>query len=195
MNANVGMLHPVAAPVSAYTPGTSITYGTGLVIAEARGANLTWERADGHFYGDDVELDTDNAVLGYSIEFEPTGLTDAARAALLGETVSNEEYTVTDAAAPDVGFGYVRKMRATNAQGIVVESYEGWWFKKCKFAVTSEETRTRERSTEWRVPTLTGTGAGVSLDATGRLSFADHKTFTTLAAAISYVNGKAGITA
>lgn len=193
MNANVGMLHPVAAPVSAYTPGNSITYGTGLVIAEARGANVSWEHADGHFYGDDAELDTDNSVLGYTIEFEPTGLTDAARAALLGETVSNAECTVTDAVAPDVGFGYVRRMRATNAQGLVAESFEGWWFKKVKFAVTSEETRTRERSIEWRVPTLTGTGAGVSLDATGKLSFADHKTFATLAEAITYVNGKAGI--
>lgn len=193
MNANVGMLHPVAAPVSAYTPGTSITYGAGLVIAEARGANVSWEHADGHFYGDDVELDTDNSVLGYTIEFEPTGLTDAARAALLGETAANDEYTVTDAAAPNVGFGYVRRMRATNSQGLVVESFEGWWFKKVKFAVTSEETRTRERSIEWRVPTLTGTGAGVSLDATGKLSFADHKTFATLAEAITYVNGKAGI--
>jgi hypothetical protein len=33
MNANVGMLNPVAAPVSAYTEGTSITYGTGARIA------------------------------------------------------------------------------------------------------------------------------------------------------------------
>ena len=194
MNANVGMLHPVAAPVSAYTPGTSITYGTGSVIAEARGANVSWERADGTFYGDDVVLDTDNGVLGYTIEFEPSGLPDAARALLLGETAASDAYTVTDQASPDVGFGYVRRMRATNSSGQVAESYEGWWFMKVKFGISSEETRTRERSTEWRVPTLTGTGTGVSLDTTGKLSFAEHKTFATLATAIAYVNGKAGIT-
>lgn len=194
MNANVGMLHPVAAPITAYTPGTGVTYGTGAVISEARSANLTWERADGHFYGDDVELDTDNSILGYTIEFEPSGLTDAQRALLLGEVNNSDVYSVTDAAPPDVGFGYVRRMRATNTSGVVVESFEGWWFHKIKFGISNEETRTRERSTEWRVPTMSGTGMGVSLDATGVLTFAEHKTFATLATAIAFVNGKAGIT-
>ena len=79
MNANVGMMHPVFAPVSAYTPGTGITYGTGLVVAEAVSASLSWERSDGRFYGDDTQLDSDNGVLSYTIDFEPTGLTDAVR--------------------------------------------------------------------------------------------------------------------
>ena len=188
MNANVGMLYPVAAPVSAYTPGTSITYGSGSNFAEAVSASLNWNRADGHFYGDDAELDSDNGVLGYSLSFEPTGLKDAARALLLGETVSSGEYTISDAAAPDVGFGYIRVMRDKGTT-----SYEGWWFYKLKFSVTNEETRTKEQSIEWRVPTLEGTGAGVSLDNTGALKFAVHETFSTLAAAKTYLNGKAGI--
>ena len=189
MNANVGMVYPVAATVSTYTPGTSISYTGGSNFAEAVSASLSWERADGHFYGDDVELDSDNGVLGYTISFEPSGLSDAARGLLLGETVSSNEYTITDAAAPDVGFGYVRVMRD---KGTV--SYEGWWFHKVKFGVSSEETRTKERNIEWRVPTLEGVGAGISLDSTGALSFAQHKTFDTLAGAKAYINGKAGIT-
>lgn len=194
MNANVGMIHPVYAPVSAYTPGSAITYGTGGVVAEGVSANLTWEREDGHFYGDDVELDTANGVLGYTLEFEPSGLDDAVRAALLGEVASSDEYTITDDVAPDVGFGYVRKMRKTNATtGAVEYSYEGWWFHKLKFAVTREETRTKERTVAWRVPTLTGTGAGAKLDSSGKLKFAIHKTFSTETAAIAYVEGKAGI--
>ena len=190
MNANVGMLYPVAATVQTYTPGSSISYksGTGSNFAEAVSASLSWERADGHFYGDDVELDSDNGVLGYTIDFEPSGLSDAARGLLLGETVSSSEYTITDAAAPDVGFGYVRVMRDKG-----VTKYEGWWFYKLKFGVSSEETRTKERSIEWRVPTLQGVGSGVSLDSTGTLSFCQHKSFDTLAAAKSYLNGKAGI--
>jgi len=108
MNANVGMVYPVASAVSAYVPGTSITYGTGFVVAEAVSASLSWNRADGHFYGDDVELDSDNGVLGYTISFEPSGLTDSIRNKLLGELVATNEYTITDAASPDVGFGYVR---------------------------------------------------------------------------------------
>lgn len=193
MNANVGMLHPVFSPISAYTPGTGVTYGTGKVIAEAVSASLNWDRADGEFYGDDALLDTDNGILGYTIEFEPSGLSDEARQTMLGETVSSAEYTVTNTPSPDGGFGYVRVMRATGTGG-VANSYEGWWFYKVKFSVTSEETRTNERNVEWRTPTLTGRGAGVQLSSGDTLSYACHKTFNTAAAAIAYVNGKAGIT-
>ena len=194
MNANIGMLCPVAATVQTYTPGTTISYNTGKVVAEARAANLTWNRASGRFYGDDIELDSDNGVLGYTLDFEPTGLKDDVRAYLLGETVQTGEYTVNDSPSPDVGFGYVRVMRTTNTSGVVETSYEGWWFYKMKFGVGSEETATKEESVEWRVPTLNGVGAGVRLDSSGKASFAVHKTFASETEAIAYVKGKAGIT-
>jgi len=189
MNANVGMQYLVAATVQTYTAGTSISYTGGTNFAEAVSASLNWERADGHFYGDDVELDSDNSILGYTIDIEPSGLSDSARNMLLGETVSTGEYTITDTPSPDVGLGYVRVMRN---KGTV--SYEGWWFYKMKFGVTSEETRTKERNLEWRVPTIQGVGAGISLDSTGTQSFAKHKTFTTLSDAKAYVRGCAGMT-
>ena len=194
MNANVGMLYPVAATVQTYTPGSSISYKSpGSNFAEAVSASLSWERADGHFYGDDIELDTDNGVLGYTISFEPSGLSDAVRSALLGDDLANSEYSINDEAAPDVGFGYIRVMRS-NSSGTVAYSYEGWWYKKLKFSISSEETRTKERSIEWRVPTLEGTGMGVSLDSSGKLYFADHRTFTALADAKTWLKAKAGIT-
>ena len=194
MNANVGMLCPVVATVSTYTAGTSISYNNGKKIAEAVSASINWNRSDGRFYGDDVLLDSDNGVTGYSIEFEPTGLTDDVRGYILGETVQTNEYTVTEAASPDVGFGYVRVMRTTNTSGKVVDSYEGWWYYKLKFGVTSEQTRTKEQNIEWRVPTLTGVGAGVQLDSSMVNKYATHKTFDSKADAISYVKTKAGVT-
>ena len=194
MNANVGMLCPVVATVSTYTAGTSISYNNGKKIAEAVSASINWNRSDGRFYGDDVLLDSDNGVTGYSIEFEPTGLTDDVRGYILGETVQTGEYTVTEAASPDVGFGYVRVMRTTNSSGKVVDSYEGWWYYKLKFGVTSEQTRTKEQNIEWRVPTLTGVGAGVQLDSSMVNKYATHKTFDSKADAISYVKTKAGVT-
>ena len=188
MNANVGMVYPVAAKVATYTPGTSITYSNGANFAEAVSASVTWNRADGHFYADDAEIDSDNGVLGYTISFEPSGLKDADRALLLGETLASSEYSITDAAAPDIGFGYIRVMRD---KGTV--SYEGWWFHKLKFGVSSEETRTKEANIEWRVPTLEGIGAGVSLDNSGTLEYAVHKSHATYSAAVSWLKGKAGI--
>ena len=195
MKANVGMVYPVYAPVSAYTPGTSITYSTGAVAGEAVSANLTWNRNDGHFFGDDVELDSDNSVTGYTISIELSGIKDAVRAALLGETLASSEYSISDDAAPDVGFGYIRVMRETNSSTGKVETvYEGYWYHKMKFGISSEETRTKEGGgIEWRVPTLEGIGAGVSLDSSGKKYFAVHETFTTEASAKSWLNGKAGI--
>ena len=194
MKQNVGMVYPVCAPISTYTPGTGVTYSAGKVVAEARSATLNWTRADGEFYGDDALLDTDNGIRGYELDFEPTGLSDSVRATLLGESVANtSEYYITDDTTPDVGFGYVRVMR-DNSSGTVVTSYESWWFYKIKFGVTSEETRTKEQNIEWRTPTLNGKGTGVQLDSSGKLTFAVHESFATLSAAKSWLNSKAGIT-
>jgi hypothetical protein len=188
------MVYPVCAPVATYTPGTGVTYSAGSVVSEARSASISWDRADGEFYGDDVLLDSDNGVLGYTIDFEPAGLQDAIRATLLGETVLNtSEYNITDAAAPYVGFGYVRVMR-DNSTGTVITTYEAWWYYRVQFSVNSEETRTKERNIEWRVPTLSGRGTGVQLDSSDTLTFAVHKSFETMSDAKTWLNGKASIT-
>lgn len=193
MKPNVGMVYPVYAPISTYTPGTGVTYATGAVVAEARSANVSWDRADGEFYGDDTLLDTDNGVLGYTIDFEPTGLKDTVRAALLGEVLASSEYAVTNAVSPDVGFGYIRVMRETGTTGVDT-TYEAWWFYRVQFSVNSEESRTKERSMEWRTPTLTGKGLGAQLSSDSTLTFAVHESFTTFTAAKTWLNSKAGIT-
>lgn len=194
MKANVGMVYPVYAPITAYTPGTSITYGNGAVAAEAVSANISWNRVDDRFYGDDEDLDSDNGVRGYTISFEPSGVKDSVRSAMLGETLATSDYEINDNAAPDIGFGYVRVMRETNSSGVVETVYESWWFRKLKFGITSEESRTKEGNIVWRVPTLTGIGAGVNLDNSGKIKYAMHRTHATLANAKSWLNTLANIT-
>lgn len=193
MKANVGMQHPVMALVDTYTPGSSITYKDGMVMAEAVSANISWNRASDTFRGDDVELDSDNGVQGYTIEFEPSGLKDVVRAKMMGETLVNTEYEVNNTTPPDLGFGYMRVMRETDANGVVQTTYEGWWFRKLKFGITSEETRTKGESIEWRIPTLTGIGAGVNLDNSGTLKYALHRTYDNGTDCIAWLNNKAGI--
>lgn len=195
MKANVGMQHPVMALVDTYTPGSSISYKDGMVVAEAVSANVSWNRATDTFRGDDTELDSDNGVQGYTIEFEPSGLRDVVRAKMMGETLVNTEYEVNNNAAPDLGFGYMRVMRETNDNGVVNTTYEGWWYRKLKFGITSEETRTKGENIEWRIPTLTGIGAGVNLDNSGVLKFAIHRTFSSGADCIAWLDNKAGIQA
>ena len=193
MKPNVGMVYPVCAPVSSYTPGTGITYSTGSVVSEARAASVSWDRSDGEFYGDDVLLDSDNGVTGYSIDFEPAGISDAIRKTLLGEVQASSEYSITDAAAPYVGFGYIRVMREESS-GSVVDTYEGWWYYKVQFSIQNEETRTKEKNIEWRTPTLSGKGFGVQLAAGGAKVFAVHESFSSLSAAETWLKAKASIT-
>ena len=197
MKANTGMRYAVAAAVDTYTPYSGITYDDGFVVSEARGANVTFETEDGEFRGDDIVLDTARGVLGYTIEFETAGLKDSVRAALLGETKdASDVYHITGAEAPDVGFGYVKQMRETGSNGTVGTTWEVMWYHKVKFAQPNEEARTKERSMEWRVPTISGTGAGVFLAATDNdPKFVEHKTFDTFAAAKTFLNGLAGISA
>ena len=197
MKANVGMRYAVAAEVDTYTPYSGITYDDGFIVSEARGANVTWETEDGEFRGDDIVLDTARGVLGYTIEFETAGLKDTVRATLLGEDKdSSDAYHITGAEAPDVGFGYVKQMRETGNDGTVGTTWEVFWYHKLKFAQPNEEARTKERSMEWRVPTISGTGAGVFLAADAdQPDYAEHKTFSTFAAAKTFLDGLAGIEA
>ena len=196
MKANVGMRYAVAATITTYTPYSGITYGNGFKVSEARGANVTWETEDGEFFGDDVALDSLTGVLGYSVEFETAGLQDSVRQKLLGETKdSGDAYHITGAEAPDAGFGYVKQMR-DDASGTVSTTWEAWWYHKLKFAQPNEEARTKEKSTEWRVPTITGKGAGVFLSAdANQPDFAEHKTFSTFAAAKAFIDNLANIAA
>lgn len=195
MKANVGMRYAVAALVDTYTPYSGITYDTGFVVAEARGANVTFETEDGEFRGDDVVLDTANGILGYTVELETAGMKDTVRAALLGETKdSGDAYHITGATSPDVGMGYVKQMREDGTSGAIETTWEVMWYHKLKFAQPNEEARTKERTMEWRTPTITGTGAGVFLTAAAEdPEFIEHKTFSTFAAAKTFLNGLAGI--
>lgn len=195
MNANVGMIYPVAAPVDTYTPYSGISYDSGFVVSEARGASINWETEDGEFRGDDVLLDSAKGILGYTLDFESAGLAQAARVGLLGEVQvgTSDVYKITGANAPDVGFGFVRRMR-DNSSGSVVETFEAWWFYKIRFAQPNEESRTKERNIEWRVPTINGTGAGVYLEEGAKdPDFCEKSVFETLAAAKAYLDAKAGI--
>lgn len=197
MKANVGMRYAVAALVEAYTAYSAITYGTGFVVSEARGANVTWETEDGELRGDDVVLDAARGILGYNVEMETAGLKDGVRQKLLGEKKdSSDVYHITGANAPDVGFGYVKQMRedATTA-GVPETTWEVFWYHKLKFGQPNEEARAKERNMEWRTPTINGVGEGVFLESGAEEpDFAIHKTFPSLSAAKTWLNTNAGIT-
>ena len=181
-NANVGMMYPVFAPISAHTDGSMPTYGTGVVIHEARNCNISKTYNDNPLYGDDRIVDDDNCLTALTASFEPTGLSDSDRMLLFGEN----EISVgglSDNETPYGGFGYIRKMRDS---GVV--KYEAWIILKIKFQEESQNTATKEGSISWNTPTLNGRAAGVYIDNTGKLRWRVHETFETIAAAKSWIN-------
>ena len=189
--AKIGMRHLVYAVVATETPGTGITYTGGADLAPAVSGNLTYDRSDNPLYGDDVMQDSDNGITGFSLDITTTELSAANEAALLGYTVDGTDatlYSVTDVAAPYVGVGFVQVLRR---RGTV--TYRALWFPKVQFGISSEETQTRQQSIEWGTPTLNGKGFGVYLDASGAATFRMQKECATLAAAQTFLDGKAGI--
>lgn len=191
--ANVGMRHPVWAPLQSHTEGSEPTYGAGRVIQEAIEATINFNAdTTTGLYGDDVMVDMDDGITGYTVNFNPTGLKDADRQAILGEEVTTGSvYEITDAGSPWGGFGYFRVMRDENR----TRYYEAYWCRKIKFREPSQTTRTKEGSVQWRTPTLEGTGAGLIVDGGEKIKYIKHKTFETAAAAKAWLDGLANVSA
>ena len=191
--ANVGMRHPVWAPLQSHTDGSEPTYGAGRVIQEAIEATINFNAdTTTGLYGDDVMVDMDDGITGYTVSFNPTGLKDADRQDMLGEEVTTGSvYEITDAGSPWGGFGYFRVMRDDNR----TRYYEAYWCRKIKFREPSQTTRTKEGSVQWRTPTLEGTGAGLIVDGGEKIKYIKHKTFETAAAAKAWLDGLANVSA
>ena len=72
--AYIGMRNPKFWPIS--TPrvdGSAIVYGNPVEIGPAVSANVTFETNDNPDYGNDVIIDNDKGINGYSIALETTG--------------------------------------------------------------------------------------------------------------------------
>ena len=192
-NPNVGMIYPVWAPMTAHTDGAMPTYGTGRVLQEARNATVNKEYANNPLYGDDRIVDNDNGMIGLTISFESTGLSDSDRVAVLGEvqygTSGVSGQWETDKETPWGGFGYIRKMRENGTK-----KYEAWWTLKIKFQEESQVTSTREGQITWNTPTLNGRAASLYVDSGDDAKFRLHKTFTAIADAKNWLKSHANIT-
>ena len=191
-NASIGMLYPVFAPLDTHTDGSMPVYKAGRVIQEARGASVTYEYNDNPLYGDNRIVDEDNGMTGMTIEFESTGLNDEDRRILFGEdTYQTTAQWVSDSETPYGGFGYIRRMRDAGER-----KYEVWITLKIKFTETRQETRTQEgNQITWGTPTITGRGASLDVDGSGKLRYQLHQTFETISAAKNWMNTMLNVSA
>lgn len=188
----IGMRHVVAAKINTETPGQAITYDDGMVIGKAIQGNITWNRPDNPLYADDAVAENDNGITDGNIELGVDDISDVARAYMLGDeavTVGTAtEYEDTDEPAPYVGFGYIRVRMKNN-----VISYQAVWCHKAQFGQDNESTTTKGQNIEWQTPVLNGRIMGVQTDASGKIRYRRRATFDTEAAAVDWLDEKAGI--
>lgn len=182
--ASVGMRYVVAAPIASESSG--ITYGTTITL-KAVEANLAWELDDSKLYADDAVAESEGSISGYTLDLTVDHLTDANEASLLGreKVGSTDEYEATDASPAYSGVGYVRVLKKNG-----VRKFQAFFYPKLQFTMQNETARTREASTTWGTPQLHGIGMGAYDSSTGKNKFRKQQTFETMAAAISYLNGK-----
>lgn len=193
--AYIGMRKPIFAPITSRVDGSAITYGTPLILGPAVSANLTFDTADNPDYGDDVIIDNDKGVNGYSIAMETNDISKEGRAACLGwkpvtgTGTTITEYDVTDAAPPEGGLGYIRVKLFLG-----VRKYEAFFYHALQCSSGGENASTKERQITWNHPTIDASGIGVYIDSTGEAKYFKWMEFDTEDAALDWIYGKFGAT-
>lgn len=196
--AYIGMRTPKFWPIS--TPrvdGSAISYGSPVVIGPAVSASVTFDTADNPDYGDDVIIDNDKGVNGYSITLETNDISVEARAACLGwHAVQNTatppvttHYEVTDAEPPEGGLSFIRVKMFKGTK-----KYEAFFFHAMQFSDGGENASTKEKQIAWNHPTMDGTGIGVYIDSSGNAKYFNWMEFTSESAATTWINSQAGYT-
>mgnify|MGYP001176948929 CR=1 FL=1 len=190
----IGLLKPIFAKITGEPENAAITYAAGKVLAHAIEAGVAYQKNDSPLYADNTIVENDTSVTGAEITLGLDDIAEADQVDLLGMvktgTAGNEEYEVTSESAPYVGVGYV-EVRKRN--GVI--SYTANWFHKVLFGVPDESAKTKNEKLEWQTPTIKGKAMGVYLDDTGVLRYKISKPCTTLAAALTWLETKANITA
>jgi len=195
--AYIGMRSPKFWPITTRTDGSAITYGSPVVIGPAVSANVTFDTADNPDYGDDIIIDNDKGVNGYTIALETNDVSKEARAACLGwKPIQNTatppavtHYEITDAEPPEGGLSYIRVKMFKGTK-----KYEAFFFHALQFSDGGENASTKQKQITWNHPTMNGTGIGVFIDSTGEAKFFNWMEFDSESAAESWINSQGGYT-
>ena len=190
--AKVGLKYPVYAPL--IESGTTVSYGVGAVLAKAIQANVSVDSNDTALYADDAIAEIDKSFKSGKVTVGIDDFYDAAKVALLnyveGATVdaatgAKELSVNAESSGNYVGYGFYGKVIRNK-----ISYFRAVWLKKVLFAEPSDENETRGESTAFKTPQLEGS---ILKAADGK--WKEEATFSTEAAAKSWLEGKANITA
>lgn len=189
--AYVGMRHVVFAPIETEVEGQEIGYGEGMVVGHAISGTVNITRNSEDLYGDDMMIESDNSIVGGTVDMTVDDMSDEVAVAMLGHVKdkSGDSYHETDAAAPYGGLGYIRVRRKNNKT-----QYVAYWIHKTQMGIATENSATKTQTTSWQTVAMTGKMLGVKNNADGETRFRERQSFDTEKAAIDWLQTKAGIT-
>ena len=192
--AKIGIKCLTYAPFVSGGDGSSISYGTGVQLADYMiRADVNEERGDVKFYADDHKIDSENSMTGATLSLELANMTDALEKAFLGyvaeSTASGADLLITDAAAGFVGVGFYRKERF---KGTV--TYKCYWFYKVQFSKDSDSTNTKGENVDFQTESVSGNAMGVQLTSAGPVVYFAICRKSSESDAVAWLKTKAGIT-
>lgn len=189
--AKIGIKGLTYAPFTSGGEGGAITYGTGVKLDDYMiRADLTENREDVKFHADDHQIDAENGLTGVTLALELSNMTDALEKALLGHAEgSSSELNVTDADAPFVGVGFIRKERFKGTA-----TYHAFWVYKVQFSKDNDSAQTKGEQIDFQTESVTGSAMGVQLTSGGDVIYYSHIRKSSESDARTWLNGKAGIT-
>lgn len=186
----VGMRYVVFAPIKTEVAGQDVEYNEGVVVGRGIGATVNITRNSEDLYGDDMLIESDNGIVGGTVDMTVDDMTDKVTEVMLGHVkgANETQYYEEDAASPYGGLGYIRVRRKSG-----VTSYQATWIYKAQMAVATETSATKTESTTWQTTSITGKMMGVKNNAEGKTRFRERETFATEKEAMDWLNEKAKI--
>lgn len=126
------------------------TYGTPRRLAKAISVGLSVKVAEGTLYADDGVDEVEREFSGGELKLGVNDLLPADLAELLGQELDEDNVVYANSAdsAPYFAVGF----RARKSGG----KYKYLWLYKVKFAIPSEEYKTKGESIEFNTPEITG---------------------------------------
>ena len=183
------------AKVSSGGEGSAMSYTGGTMETDLMvRVDQSEERQDTSFNADDHVIDRDNSVSGASVAVELAKIPQAALTDMVGYVSDGQttpDLTMTDAAAPYVGVGFVHVDRYKGTK-----SYIPYWYYKVQFSLGQRSFNTKGENLEFQTESLEGKVLAVRLTASGADSYyvRPMTPLTSEDAAKTWLRTKAGIT-
>lgn len=187
----IGVKHLVYSPISILGAGVRPTYGVGKVLSQLTKVDYEPSVVDGTFYADDVLAEEEHYVSGGTIKIGIADVSIDDQKGIFGNTTDTvstvkELYKGSGDTAPYVGVGYIVPKKKNGNK-----VYEARFLLKVMFKEPSHSAETKGESISFQGMELEGSFSPVEGFEHDR--YIEIAEFTTEAAAITWINGKAHV--